>query len=345
MLTSRKITFLLCGILCLAASCDRKHHIVSRGFYYWKTVYKPSQFELATLHQLGVTKMYVRFFDVDEDNVLNHAVPVAPIRMGAKDSGFDYVPVVFITQKAIVALNESTIPELAQQICAFAERICIQSHIEPGELQIDCDWTSGSKEKYFALLKKIKEQPFMHGKTLSCTIRLNQVKYTVYNGVPPADRGLVMCYGMGSLKKRGPFNSILNADEAKDYLKHLDTYPLPLDIALPIFEWCVLFREDQYKGILHDVTTGEVKNSRLLGLKEKNQYACLQDSMWRGYRLKANDIVRVEEADYEDILSIANYSSQRIKEADISVILFDCDSITLKKFSKGELETIYNSYR
>ena len=344
MFDSLKIFLLFC-VLCFFTACTGKHHDVSRGFYYWKTVYKPSQFELTTLRQLNVSKLYVRFFDVDEDNNLKRPFPVAPIRMSAKDSGFNYVPVIFITQKALIALNETTINQLAENICALTERICSQSGINPNEVQIDCDWTSGTKNKYFSLLTTLKEQPFMKGKILSCTIRLNQIKYQVYNGIPPAGRGLVMCYGMGNLKKTGPVNSILNEVEARDYLKHLNTYPLPLDIALPVFEWCVLFREQQFKGILHDVITDSVINSGLFKLKDHNLYTCLQDSLWQGYRLKVNDIIRVEKPSYDDILSIAAYSSQQINNHEINVVFFDCDSITLSKFSKNELETIYTSYR
>lgn len=340
-----KISFLLLCVSCFFSSCAKKHHDVTRGFYYWKTVYKPSPFELATLHQLSVRKLYVRFFDVDENNVAGRPFPVAPVRMTTTDSGFNYVPVVFITQKAIISLNDSSVQQLAQNICALTEKICAQSGITPGEVQIDCDWTSGTKNKYFTLLTLLKEQPFMKGKTLSCTIRLNQVKYQVHNGIPPADRGLVMCYSMGTLKKFGPANSILEAEEAKDYLKHLNTYPMPLDIALPIFEWCVLFRDRQYKGILHDVTTASVMHSPLFRLKEHNLYTCSYDTVWQGYRFSVNDVIRVETPSYEDILTVAKYSSRQINNASLNVVFFDCDSITLNKFSGNELETIYNSYR
>jgi hypothetical protein len=345
MLNARWSVILLCCIFCSLTSCNRKHHNVSRGFYYWKTTYKPTQFELTSLHDLGVKKLYVRLFDVDHDNALNKAIPIAPIKGLSRDTGCSYVPVVFITQKAIIALNETSITQLAQSICALTEGMCTEAGIRPDELQIDCDWTSGTKDKYFSLLKVLKEIPWMKGKTLSCTIRLNQVKYTVHNGIPPADKGLVMCYGMGDLKKQGPVNSILNADETKDYLKHLDTYPIPVDIALPIFEWCVLFRDQQFKGILHDVPTDAVMHSSLFKLSDHNLYTCLHDSVWQGYTLKTNDIIRVEKPSYEDILSVAAFSSQKINNTDINVIFFDCDSITLKKISKNDLETICDSYR
>jgi hypothetical protein len=341
---SRNILLALCCILFLFTSCSGKHHNAVRGIYYWKTVYKPGQFELATLRHLGARKIYLRLFDVDEDEHLKQPVPVAPVRIQAADTGFTYVPVIFITQKALIALNDTAADDLATHISAMAAGICAAAGIRPAEVQIDCDWTSGTKNKYFALLKAVKRQPFMKGITLSCTIRLNQVKYQVSCGIPPADRGMVMAYSMGNLKKPGAHNSILDAGDAEDYLKYLKSYPLQLDIALPIFEWCVLFRRQQFAGILHDVTTNQVITSGLFRHKEGNLYTCLQDSAWHGYKLGANDIIRVEAPSYSDILSVADYSSRLIKNTDLSIVLFSCDSITLSKFPDNELETIYNSY-
>jgi hypothetical protein len=286
----------------------------------------------------------VRLFDVDYDENTKHTIPVAPLRIETTDQPFTYVPVVFITQKAIVLLSDSGIGQMAQNICTLADNICVQAGMHPAELQLDCDWTSTSSKKYFALLKAIKEQKFMQGKALSCTIRLNQIKYQSLNGIPPADKGLVMIYGMGDLKKPGSHNSILDPGEAKAYLKYLSGYPLSVDVALPLFEWCVLFRENQFKGIIHEVATSYVKTSQLFKQKEGNTYICTADTSWQGYQFKANDIIRLESPSFDDIQAIARYSSARVKGKDLNVILFSCDSITLSKFSNNEMEAVYNSY-
>ncbi len=331
--------------LCLLCACNRSHHNVTKGFYYWKTTYKPSAFERNTLHQLGVRKMYVRFFDVDEDAATGHTIPIAPVRIEAKDSGFAYIPVIFITQRALITLNDSAVPQLANSICGLTQSLCGQAGLTPQEVQIDCDWTKGTKEKYFHLLRLIKQDLFIKGKTLSCTIRLNQVKYKLNTGIPPVDKGLLMCYGMGTLKKYGPYNSILDADGAKDYLRHIDDYPLPMDMALPIFEWCVLFREQQFRGILHEVTTADVNGCSLFRQTGQNLYTCLHDSVWHACRLQKDDIIRAEAPAYKDLLAIADYSATRIKNTDLNIILFACDSITLSKYSTNDLRAVYNCYQ
>jgi hypothetical protein len=289
--------------------------------------------------------VYLRLFDVDEDRNLQKPIPVAPVTIPHIEANFEYVPVVFITQQALVALPDSSLDDLALRICALSEHICKQAGIAPSELQIDCDWTSSNKEKYFSLLRAIKQLPFLQGKVLSATIRLNQVKYQTLNGIPPVDRGMVMVYGMGSIKNPGAHNSILDAREAKDYLKFIDRYPLPVDIALPIFEWCVLFREQQFVGILRDVSVDEVAASHLFHPHHNVLFTCLQDTMWQGYHLRANDEVRAEAPAKQGIQAIAEYTASLAKNKDINVVLFSCDSLTLSKYSANDLEKIYSSYQ
>jgi hypothetical protein len=59
------MAIILSGMVCFSYSCKKEHHTVTRGFYYWKSIYRPSAYELKTLGKLQVHKMYIRFFDVD----------------------------------------------------------------------------------------------------------------------------------------------------------------------------------------------------------------------------------------------------------------------------------------
>jgi hypothetical protein len=307
-------------------------------------LYRPTPFELARLKQLEVSRMYVRFFDVDATPA-GRPEPVAPLRMMAPDSGFAFVPVVFITQRALLALDTASVEQLAADICALAEAMCGEWKMHPAELQIDCDWTRSSRERYFRLLAAIRRQPFASGKLLSCTIRLNQVKYSATTGIPPVDRGMVMCYGMGSLKRYGPYNSILDGPEAEDYLSNIGSYPLPVDVALPAFEWCVLFHNRQYAGILRDITPDMVRQSGLFSRQDKVSFICARDTAWHGYHLSAGDVVRTEAPSPEDVELVADRTARAIKNTELNVVLFSCDSLTLSKYSTDGLQKIYNHYR
>jgi len=341
----RHILFLFLCIFFLCFSCNRKHHNVARGFYYWKTIYKPTSYELKKLKELDCHSIYIRLCDLDWNKAAKQIQPLAPINFQQNiDTSFQYIPVIFITQQALNNISDSNIASLAHDIDQLIKNLCTQATIKPHEIQIDCDWTASTKEKYFNLLTKLKEQPFFQGKLLSCTIRMHQAKYTIHNGIPPTDKGLLMCYNMGDIKKPESRNSILDIDEAKDYLKYINNYPLPLDIALPLFDWCLLFRHNKWTGILRGVTAANIKQSPFFKHKEDNLYTCLKDTLYCGYHFMNSDEVRIETSSTNDLKSIATFTSNKIKNHAMSVIFFHCDSTILSNFPNYELEKIYSIY-
>ena len=115
------------------------------------------------------------------------------------------------------------------------------------EIQIDCDWTKYSKEKYFYLLKKIKE---LSDKKLSCTLRLYPYKYPDIMGVPPVDKATLMCYNLIKPLSQQNKNSILDIEELKKYLNEKKSSPLHLDIVLPTFYWTQLYQNNQFVQLL-----------------------------------------------------------------------------------------------
>jgi len=338
---------LICVLFCaVSTGCKRRHHVITPAFYYWKTVYSPSTYEQETTIRLGTKLMYLRLFDVDTDPGATDAYPVGLVRVNERvDSTMQYIPVIFVTQRTLHKLPVQRMTALAHKIARRTEVSCENAGIKPREIQIDCDWTTGTREKYFRLLSELKKQPFIAGKLLSCTIRLHQVKYTTSSGIPPVDRGALMCYNVGELRKPGTQNSILDAELAEKYLSHIDTYPLPLDIALPLFSWSLLFRSGQFVGILRDVDIAEIKQSGLFGRNGDGRYACEQDTLWRGQQFRRGDIVRYEASEQRDLLEVAAYTSQHVHNDSLRIIFFSCDSITLSKHSVHDLEKVLDCYR
>ncbi|XZF14550.1 hypothetical protein ACTHGU_00285 [Chitinophagaceae bacterium MMS25-I14] len=341
----KKIHILITAFLCAClASCHTEPRQVTRSFYYWKTIYNPDSFETGTMKKLHCSKLYLRYFDADL-NEAGQPQPVSIIRLPEQmDTTIAYVPVFFITQKLIAALPDSTIPFLANNINRLLTTLTENAHISPKEVQCDCDWTGGSRDRYFSLLKALKQQPFFKNKILSCTIRLHQVKYLAKSGVPPVDKGMLMCYNMGDLKKSGEHNSILDVPLAKDYLQHLSGYPLPLDIALPLFGWSLLFHENRFAGILRGVEPAMLNNDTIFRKTSVHQYACIRDTNWHGYFLKKNDIIRTEETSYDDVLQMAKFAAENIKNRTINISLYHLDSSTISKYEPQQLEKIYTAF-
>lgn len=336
---------LLVACILLGESCE-KQHTVRRGFYFWKTTYQTDQYEELRLRQAGCQQIYLRCFDVDWDEGTKRPAPRAMVRIqSGLSTAFGYTPVVFITQKTMLNISDGQVPILAARIASLLEQICTENRIVASEVQIDCDWTARSRDTYFRLLRALKTQPFIRLKKISCTVRLHQVKYRNSSGVPPVDRALVMCYNVGNLKQPGAHNSILDVALAKNYLGALESYPLPVDIALPLFSWCLHFRDGKMMGILRSITPEAVAGNTLFSRQSDNLYLCRADISWQGYSLQAGDELRVESPSITALKELADFTAGKVRNDSLCVLFFHIDHLTLSKYSPNDLETVYRIYQ
>lgn len=331
-------------VLCTFLSCKEKNitRQIEPAFYYWKSVFNPGNLEKQRLNELKVNIIYLKFFDVDWDDAANKPMPVAKLQVSSYklQGGISIIPVVFITNECIQKIDSTQIEMLAENIYSLIVEIK-QANDFPSipEIQIDCDWTATTKDKYFQLLQNTKHKT--PNTKLSCTIRLHQIKFLSKTGVPPVDRGLLMCYNMGNLKDPATKNSILETEELKKYTGSLSNYPLPLDVAFPLFDWKVLYRNNMYTGLIQGLPDEVFSNS--FCNKTGNRYQVLKDTLLQGYNLQKGDMIRDEQSDIKEVIAAANEISRHLKNTPLRVSLYHLDSVILNKYSTHELESIYNS--
>lgn len=335
---------IICSIL--TAACHQKtHKKITKAFYYWKTNFHLSDFEQQKLDSFDCKTLYVRFFDIDWNVETNEPQPVAVSRFnGAQNNTFSYIPVIFIEQEVLNKISIGGLEGFVKNFTNLLYEKCVQAKISPSEIQIDCDWTKNTKTKYFQLLSLCKKQPFFHGKTLSCTVRLHQLYYPQVSGLPPVDKGLLMCYNMGNLKLAGANNSILDLAVAKRYISNLQDYPLSLDVALPLFSWSLLYdNENRFTGILRGMAEKDLRNTELFEPAGKNLYRVRKDTLWQGYSLKRAEIIRHESCSPQDLYQLAELIAAKAQKVS-TLIFYHLDSATVSKYNNNELEKIYHSF-
>ena len=91
------------------------------------------------------------------------------------------------------------------------------NHLKFKELQIDCDWTESTRDKYFHLLSTLRNELERNKQIISATIRLHQVKYAAITGIPPVHRGMLMYYNMGKINATDN-NSVYDKKIAEKYI-------------------------------------------------------------------------------------------------------------------------------
>ncbi len=227
------------------------------AFYYWKSkceIKKDFSYPL-----------YVKVLDISSKKV---------IKTSCKKT---CIPVVYIdnhtfkTRKDVKDIVFKTIPKSAK------------------EVQFDCDWTKSTKKRYFEFLKQMKKRY----KKVSVTVRLHQLKYQKQTGVPPVDSGVLMFYNMSDFLDPKIKNYILDLKVAKSYLRGFETYPLKLDLALPLYSMATVIRYGKVTGLIDDVKSKEL--DREFQHLHDNCYKVLKTHYFKGYLLYEGDILRVDE--------------------------------------------------
>lgn len=201
------------------------------SFYYWKRVFSPDSVEATALRDNAVHTLYVHYFDVDWSPADTAPVPSAPITFAISPTGYTIIPVVYFRNRVFERLDPAAIPSFTADIFSRVRAINASQHVQNQETQFDCDWTEKTKTTYFGFLREYHR---ISVQSLSAAIRMYQLKYPDRTGIPPVDYGVLLYYNRGSTDT-GNARSVYERALTHRYAPSLRSYPLTLDIALPIF--------------------------------------------------------------------------------------------------------------
>lgn len=343
-LAGRSLTAcLLVALLTAWIGCGKPKTKVDRSFYHWKTGFAPSDYEKEALNKLHVGRLFVKYFDIDWPESEQQAVPQAKVYFRELPDA-EVIPTIFITNRAMRKVGESGAPALADRTWKLIQGLHPKELPALREVQIDCDWTQNTRSAYFAFLQHLRTRLDSADIQLSATIRLHQLKYPKQTGVPPVDRGMLMFYNMGDLQNPQEDNSILDIAKGQEYLGKADEYALPLDVALPIFAWGVLLRHGKPIRLLNNLRMETV--AQLPWCTPAGPHLVHVDSSHYllGNYLYAGDEIRLEEVSDRDLLASARTLQAHLRAEDRSVILYQLDSLTIRRYREETLDSVYGIF-
>ena len=253
--------------------------------YYWRTDLRLDSTEKAFLSHYHINKVYCRYFDVVMNDGASEPSPNATISFSdALPAGIEIIPTIYITEDCM----HKPYKGLAKKIVDRIKQMNGTNDIKDvREIQIDCDYTSKSRQTYYSFLKEVaKEWNFQ----VSTTIRLHQLSMPA----PPVDYGVLMVYNTGDPRKWEERNPILAYRDVYPYLSRLDKYPLPLATAYPVYQW---IRNIQNVRVEHTVEAEEILKVKYALEKERPG---LSRSII-AYHLETDNINRYKPETYEEI--------------------------------------------
>jgi len=309
------------------------------AFYHWKQTFSPDSASLHYLDSLGVRRLYVRFFDLGWDGGRQAPIPLSILEKGspAFPEGLDLVPTLFITESCMARLEGKAIDSLVQKVRGLLQRQ-LSEWPDPVEYQIDCDWTGRSRESFFRFLQVFKKAV---GKPVSATLRLHQLKYPERTGVPPVDRGVVMYYNMGQVDAPGERNSILDNEVGRRYVGDLKDYPLPLDLALPLFRWGAVFRDGELLSLINGLSETDLVDPHRFRRSGEGWFELRKSTYLKGYYLYAGDRIRLEAAEPGSLLQAsALWADINLIEPDGHLVFYHLDGPIRETFPYEALRPV-----
>ena len=276
----------VCLLCLLITGCSERQELTEgNAVYFWRTDLRLDSTEWAFLQRYQINKVYCRYFDVVIDEEGAEPKPNATIAFSCTlPDSIELIPTIYITEDCMHQAHQGLAEKIVKRIRQMNETNDIR---QVSEIQIDCDYTLKSRKNYYEFLKEVKQA---WGQTLSTTIRLHQLSMEA----PPVDYGVLMIYNTGDPRKWEERNPILDIRDVQPYLKRLDSYPLPLAAAYPVYQWVRMIRNIR---IEHTVGADEILRVKEAVEKERSSLK----NVIVTYHLDKDNINRYKPETYEEI--------------------------------------------
>jgi len=370
----KHIYLLVVALLSLAALARQQRPAeagkeTQRAMYYWRTNLSFDATDRRLADAMGVDLLYLRYFDVDWSDFHDMPVPVAPLQLPPQwpADGWESVipnkgplrlcPVVYMTNRVFLKPHDpdQLARQVGEKVAEISRRVIaahpflqgatmadierqptadsgVRSAVSIRQLQIDCDWTEASRPFYFAFLQSLKR--LYPQWEISCTVRMHQYKDVGPGLHPPVDRVVLMCYNLAAVEQFRTRDAIFDTDLLSTYLRATD-YPVPLDLALPLFSWGAVFRDGRFRGLARGVDFAAASADPKLVQVRDNRFRFLSDTTYAGMYIRAGDEIRIDEATAEELMVGVGQLKAAIPAANL--IFFDWNPQKMQDYGIDQL--------
>ncbi|MBL7887907.1 MAG: hypothetical protein JNL24_00050 [Bacteroidia bacterium] len=338
------------------------------------------------MDELNVNHIYLRLFDVDWNSFEKEALPVGTINKwwNGEIGNQEITPCIYITNTVIKNSSKKQLDSLALKIkkrttsilSSFSESYARnkvweletsgyqcncdrdslhhivdslasieQKHFDNKikDLLIDCDWTKETRDNYFYFLSRLKRH--LPSYQINATIRLWQYKNKKIAGIPPIERGLLMCYNTNNPADYSTNNSIASLEQIEQYYT-TKPYPIKLDIALPLFNWGVIYHNKQFKGLLSGVNPNELIADTLNYKQTKeNMFTYRTDMVVGDQYIRNGDEIKIEHLSAGELEAIIRSIHNNIEiDNKARITFFSLDTTEINNYGIDKIKNMYQLF-
>lgn len=343
----KTISYILFLSLLLTGCTDKEYRTTNEqnSFCYWKTSFSFYNTDNKLWTETSANHMYIRYFDVGWEPISKEPKPIGTLQIYDSVQCENITPSIFFSNNVFTNSTRDQLDTLAIRIKNRVERISNYSETKSlsnkyNEILIDCDWSKNSKENFFYFVEKLKQE--IPDKHITTTLRLWQYKNPKAAGVPPVERVLLMCYNVESANTYDIDNSIASIQEIEKYVQGV-SYPLKIDIALPIFNWGVIFRDQNFKGVIRNVSISDYQTPQYEQLSE-NKFRLKEEIVIGDFFARPGDEIRIEMLSKAELKELTSYLLSEIKTDKYSrITFFAWDKNYINNYGTNEIKNIYTT--
>lgn len=322
--------------------------VVIPSAFRWRNAYWLEGEEAQAIQRNGVQRVYLKLLDIDW-NSAHGAHPISTVNVPYQWRGYgnsdgtwtnevELVPSIYITNNTFLKIGDKEVDALAHKLLRKLRMECPPTiH----GVMLDCDWSAKTKARFFRLVKVMNDSLDV---PLTATIRLHQYAQPKKTGVPPADRGMLMPYNVGTITAPGNVNSIFDRATAEPYFTSTKAYPLPLDIGLPAFSWGVQFRKGAFLGILTETQVHQAMYAGLLRGETHGTLQVVNEDQRVMPALHVGDVIRVEQMTPDVIAQVSELARRAVNSDTLAVVYFETGASTFKRMGPGQVRAGFKAF-
>lgn len=331
-ISMNKNKYLYIVLLCLMCFSCKNDSPNKTGFYY-----NTENFNIQ-YNETGLSdaeRIFIHLLDMDDNGMgPEYHKYLKSFNQGNHKQG--YIPVITISNRSFIAKTTAHREMMVAKSEGMLEQLCRQFSMRYNEIYVDCDWTPGTKNNYFAFLRSLHK---ISDKKISCAVRLRQLSNPGFYGIPPVDHVTIICCPDLIKKEKGTTDTLPDYNKLIPYLSAINNYPVKTDLALPLNRVTINNIDTKQPTYYVYGITPEEKDS--LSHSEHNQkdahnYILEKDIVFHGILLHKGSSITFEEFNIKKLKPTREFLATKIRK-DYHLIYYGIDQETYQRHNQLNL--------
>ena len=115
---------------------------------------------------------------------------------------------------------------------------------------------------------------------------------------------------------------------------------LSLDLALPLFQWGVVFREKQMIQLINQLSQAELSDTTRFQFINNHRWQVLKSTYLRGQYVYKGDVIRLETSSYQTLTEAMYLLQPYFKGKEFDLVFYHFEEEVLEEFSVGNIRRL-----